>query len=259
MCANVYAIVLAGGVGSRLGAKGAPKQFIPVRGKPVICHTLERFEACGAVDGIVVPCLAGWCDALREAARACGLRKPMAVVPGGADRQASVRAGLAALPPGGAEDIALIHDGVRPLVRRETILENIRAAREWGAAMTVRESPEAAVVAAGGFARLGEFAPRERTLMATSPQSFRVRELMEAYGAVDSMPEPDIVLLDAAMVYARAKGALYLVREPPGNVKITTREDLFYFAACLAAGESGRPAGARGEGKGGRRGAWEWI
>lgn len=229
----VYTIILAGGIGERMGRTGVPKQFMPIGGKLVICHTIDRFEACAQVDAIIVPCLGDYCGKMRALAAEYGYKKLLCVVEGGGSRQESLLKGLAVIPDPAEEDIVLIHDGVRPLVSQKTLLENIAAAREFGGAMTVRASAETVATVRGPAAVMGDFQERAATYVLTSPQTFRLKELMEAYRALENSGRSAIPLLDAAMVYAWAGKSVRLVIEEERSVKVTTQEDLEYLKAVL--------------------------
>jgi 2-C-methyl-D-erythritol 4-phosphate cytidylyltransferase len=129
----VVALVPAAGSGSRLGGP-LPKPFVLLRGRPLLAHTLYRLEQVPIIEGIVVVVAPDFLDACRREviAPAC-LRKVIAVVPGGADRQASVAAGLAALPAWA--EVVLVHDGARPLVPVSIVEAVARAAAAEGAAL----------------------------------------------------------------------------------------------------------------------------
>lgn len=111
-------VIFAGGVGSRMGMIGRPKQFVEVNGKPIIVHTLEHFEKCDDVDQVVVVCLLNWIEYMHKLTKDYNLNKVTAIVPGGATGQESIYQGLVAAKKisGDSDSIVLIHDGVRPLI-----------------------------------------------------------------------------------------------------------------------------------------------
>lgn len=130
------AIIIAGGVGSRMGQE-IPKQFINVGDKPVIAYTLEAFQEHPLVDAIEVVCLDGWEQALRAYARQYRIDKLKWVVKGGASGQESIRNGVYNLKDELAEDdVCIIHDGVRPMLDPEVITDVVRVAKERGNAVT---------------------------------------------------------------------------------------------------------------------------
>ena len=122
-------LVAAAGSSTRMGC---PKQTIPLSGEPVLLHTLRALESAASVDGVVLIARPEDAQSFAALAQENGIRKLLAVVPGGASRQQSVERGLAALPPETA--FVGIHDGARPLVSAALIDAVVAAARETGAA-----------------------------------------------------------------------------------------------------------------------------
>ena len=115
------AIIKAGGVGSRMGAR-IPKQFVCVDGKPVIIYTLEAFEQHPGIDAIVVVCLEGWHDILRTYAQKFKITKLTRIVNGGETSLKSIQAGVQEVTEMyGPDDTVLIHDGNRPMLSQDII------------------------------------------------------------------------------------------------------------------------------------------
>ena len=130
------AIVIAGGVGSRMGQQ-IPKQFINVRDKPVLIYTLEAFQAHTQVEAIEVVCIDGWEDILKAYAKQFGISKLKWVVKGGKTGQESIRNGVYGLEGIlSNDDIAIIHDGVRPMLDSDVITDVIRVCQKYGNAVT---------------------------------------------------------------------------------------------------------------------------
>ncbi len=129
------AIIVAAGSGKRFGGS-VPKQFLEIHGKPVLIHTLERFEACEAVDEIVIVLAGEQIENFKRKKEKFGLKKVKKIVAGGETRAESVWNGLTAVDAETAEVIA-VHDGARPLVTSEEILKTIEKAKEKGAACLV--------------------------------------------------------------------------------------------------------------------------
>ena len=117
------AIILAGGVGSRLRSDGFPKQYIEIEGKPVLIYTLEKFQICQDVDKIVVVANEQWKTDILSWADKFGISKLCAIAEPGETRQESVFSGLLACEAyqETPEDMVLIHDAARPLVTTEQI------------------------------------------------------------------------------------------------------------------------------------------
>lgn len=124
------ALILAGGSGTRMRSDGFPKQYMEVKGKPVLVYTLEKFQTCTVVDRIVVVAHAQWEEKILQWAKEYGIQKLAGIAYQGESRQASVRNGLEAClkyDPS-PEDLVLIHDSARPLVTQELISACVRSA-----------------------------------------------------------------------------------------------------------------------------------
>lgn len=230
-----HAIVLAAGTGQRMRNGGLPKQFLKLMGKPIIIYTLEKFEASVEIDDVIIACHGSYVEHMHQLLRLYQIKKVARVVVGANDRQGSLLKGLDALVESGgtADDIAVIHDGVRPLVSLATIHENIRVAKQHGCAITVHPVTETVVITGNETVGMSGFAKRSDTYSMTSPQTFRLGKLMEAYRGIEAMDQGGIPLLDAAMVYARMGGEIHLVKEQGANIKITTPEDFYFLKALL--------------------------
>jgi 2-C-methyl-D-erythritol 4-phosphate cytidylyltransferase len=224
---DVWVVVPAGGHGVRMGRK---KQDIRLGARPVLRWTLDVLEATPEIEGVVVVVPAEDVEAWRRRLRSC--RKVRAVVAGGAERQASVAHGLAAVP--GTARWILVHDGVRPCITPALVRRVVAAAQTHGAAIAALPIAETLKRAVGG--RVTETVPRDGLWAIQTPQGFQAALLREAHrrAAVDGVLGTD----DAALV-ERLGTAVHLVPGLPGNVKITRPEDL-PLARRLLAGASRR-------------------
>lgn len=124
-----FALIFAGGVGQRMNTVSLPKQFLKVQNKEIIIHTLEHFEECEGIDGIVVVCKEEYIDLMKELIKKHRITKVMTIVPGGENGQQSIFNGLDAASrlSSSEEDIVLIHDGVRPIITNDVILKILNA------------------------------------------------------------------------------------------------------------------------------------
>jgi len=229
------AIVLAAGVGQRMRNGGLPKQFLKLMGKPIIIYTLEKFEKCEEISKIILVCHGGYLDYMQELLYKYRINKVSDIVIGGNNRQSSLQRGLSVIIEQGCmeEDIIIVHDGVRPLIDLSIIRENIRVAKKFGCAVTVHPVTESVIITESDQANMDDFQKRTDTYSITSPQTFQVREIIDAYKNVDLATMQEIPLLDAAMVYARTGGKVFLVKEQGTNIKITTPEDFYILKAIL--------------------------
>ncbi|MCQ2507633.1 MAG: 2-C-methyl-D-erythritol 4-phosphate cytidylyltransferase [Dorea sp.] len=227
----VSAIILAGGTGARMRNKGLPKQFLPLYGKPIIIYTLEKFQECVEVDEIIIPCNKDWIDHMQKLVKKFNITKVKAVINGGADRSLSVVNGLRNCTITSDEDIVLIHDGVRPLVKEETIIANIKTAREKGNAMTVKRNIETVVYTETEDAVKDDFKNRDFTYTLTAPQSFKTKECLDIYE--EALASGRKIPLDASLLYTELGKKVFLVVEEGLNLKITTPEDFYYLRSYL--------------------------
>ena len=110
-----YALIFAGGVGSRMRSKGTPKQFLKVFDKPIIVHTIQHFQNSKYIHKIIVVCIKSHIEYMKRLAKQYNLDKIVSIVPGGRNGQESIWNGLKTIKSSENDsDIILIHDGVRP-------------------------------------------------------------------------------------------------------------------------------------------------
>lgn len=233
----VTAIILAGGTGQRMGIKGMPKQFLKLYGRPIICYTLQTFEDCAAIDSIVIPCNGAWVPYMEKLVKEYNFTKVHKIVDGGKDRQSSIQKGLAVIANPDDTDIVIVHDGVRPLLCEEIIIENITTAQEKGNAMTVQPNIETVVVTDSNAAKDADFKPRDITYTLTSPQTFKTKELIEVYKSIAGDEELS-KLPDASLLYAKLGKVIHLVKDTHLNLKITKPEDFYYLKSYLDLNEN---------------------
>lgn len=231
---SVAALVLGAGSGSRL-RESAPratalpaKAFVALAGKSLLARSIDALCASGACDLVqpVLPAadLARWPEVARELADA---RRVAAPVAGGANRQASARAGLAALPAGVA--LVAVHDAARPLVSPADVSRVVAAAREHGAALlaaklrdTIHRVEDGAIAATPA---------RDAHVAALTPQVFRIELLREA---LDKAEAAGVVATDDAALVARLGVRVQVVLGSAENPKITTAADLLVAERLLA-------------------------
>ncbi|CAH8773240.1 2-C-methyl-D-erythritol 4-phosphate cytidylyltransferase [Paenibacillus dendritiformis] len=230
-------VIVAAGRGSRMGAAES-KQYLPLLDKPVIIHTLERFQMMPACEAIV------WVVSAEDTARCAawqeeyGLDKVRAIVAGGAERQHSVYAGLQAVRAQGL-DYVLIHDGVRPFVETDSAEACYRAAREHGAAVLAVPVKDTIKQVNGGVITA---TPDRRSLWAIqTPQAFRLADVMAAH---EQAAADGFIGTDDAMLVERAGMQVRIVEGEYTNVKLTTPDDLEWASWWLAR-RAGRPGEQR--------------
>jgi len=226
---KVIVIIPAAGLGTRMsaahgGPKSKSKQFFELQGTPILVHTLRKFAACDGVSEIVVALRKNGAEGFQELIRAEGFTKTIRIVEGGEHRQNSVANALAAIKAAD-DDIVLVHDAVRPFVDQETILGVIEAVKKYQAAIagvpaidTVKQvdrTADGAVVIAT--------VPRERMVLAQTPQGFRFGLLKKAF---DEATADGFMGTDEASLIERSGGAVHVVMGSARNMKITTPADM---------------------------------
>src|SRR5215813_1900214 len=163
------AIIPAAGSGSRFGGQ-IPKQFVEIAGAPIIVHTLRRFDECDEIGAIIVALRSEETVRLGRSLTAHGIRKPVHLVNGGAERSDSILNALEAareLRP----EIVAVHDAVRPFISPEKISEVIARAREIGAAILAMPATDTIKEVENGLIR--RTIDRRRIWRAQTPQAFR--------------------------------------------------------------------------------------
>ncbi|MGB6063197.1 MAG: 2-C-methyl-D-erythritol 4-phosphate cytidylyltransferase [Desulfomonilaceae bacterium] len=213
----VAALVTAAGAGVRMGSR-IPKQYLALKGVPILARTLMAFEKHPLIDRIVVTVPPEDEDLCRsEILKPFDLRKVIAIVAGGPTRQASVYNGLTRLED---TDIVAIHDGVRPLISAGVVTATIRAAESTGAALacvpirdTVKKRTDSHL----------ETIPRSDLWLAHTPQTFRTSLILEAHRKA---LEAGFNGTDDAMLVERLGLPVEIVEDSRDNIKITTVEDL---------------------------------
>ena len=219
-----YAIVLAGGKGLRIGLD-KPKQFIDINNEPMIVTSIKAFNDVNEIDSICVVCLKEYISYLNELVKKYSLNKVNLVVEGGASRQESVFNGLKALKNQGIldSDIVLIHDGARPFVSKEIILNNIKVAKENDAAITVIKSTDSLLMSKTGKV-VDSYLDREHVYNCQTPQSFKFSLIFEAHNQARNDGIFDAS--DDARLVIRMNKKVSLVLGDANNKKITYKEDL---------------------------------
>ncbi|MBO8136911.1 MAG: 2-C-methyl-D-erythritol 4-phosphate cytidylyltransferase [Desulfotomaculum sp.] len=225
---NVYAVIPAAGVGSRMKSK-VKKQYLQLKGLPVLVHTIKVFEKCPVVKGIVL--VVNEKDVLfctEEIVEKYKFKKVLSVVPGGECRQHSVYNGLKKLPAE-EEDIVAVHDGARPLVTENVLLETISAARKYGAAVTAVPVKDTIKFAEPG-GKVIETPPRDKLWAVQTPQVFKYGLLLKAYR--EAFKDNYIGTDDSSLV-ERMGLPVYLISGSYENIKITTPDDMLLAEAIL--------------------------
>ncbi|GBC60081.1 2-C-methyl-D-erythritol 4-phosphate cytidylyltra nsferase [Desulfonema ishimotonii] len=223
------AIVVAGGSGTRMKS-GIRKQYLSLSGRPVLSHTLQAFDACPAVDRMILVVPEGDMAFCRDSVLApSGLQKPVRLVSGGKERQESVYNGL--LAARGEADIVAIHDGVRPFVSSDQIAETVRLASETGACMLGIPASDT-LKQVDGDGNVRQTLDRKTVWLAQTPQTFRYDLILTAH---ESARRGGYSGTDDASLAERMGVAVRVIPGSRLNIKLTTPEDLVLAEAVIGA------------------------
>ena len=218
---NKIAIIVAGGKGERMNAD-VPKQFLEIHGKPILMHTLEAFINFDASLQLILVLPAAQFELWETLCKKHALNIPHQIVAGGQTRFQSVKNGLDAVK---VPAIVAIHDGVRPLVSKETISRCFDAAAKFGAAIPTMDSIESIrFVDASG----SKSVDRNAYKMVQTPQVFDAELLKKAYEQ-----EFSVLFTDDASVVEAMGIKVQLVDGNRENIKITTEFDLIVAERLL--------------------------
>jgi len=234
---SVIAIIPAAGLGTRMSfphiGKSADKdtaapskQFYELDGVPILIHTLRKFANCMQIDSIVVALRKSEIAPFQVRLNKEPYATKVELVEGGENRQKSVAHALTHIAKSaGPTDVVLVHDGVRPFVTEETIRGVIKAAADHGAAIagvpavdTIKQVERTA-----DGAIITSTIPRERVVMAQTPQGFRFHVLKKAF---DSASADGFTGTDEASLAERIGHTVRVVMGSPQNIKITTPADM---------------------------------
>lgn len=226
------ALIIAGGSGQRMNQE-IPKQFLNVFDKPVIVYTLEGFQRHPKIDAIEVVCLAGWGEVLRAYARQFGIDKLRWVTSGGETAQESIRNGVFALREAcAADDIVVIHDGIRPMVEDFVLSDVLIKCQRYGNAVTSLPYNEQIFVA-GDDDSTTVYIPRDTLRRVSTPQAYRYKKLLWAYEkafsegiGIQASTYTNTLMVDLGE-------RLYFAAGSEKNIKLTTKDDFELFKCYM--------------------------
>lgn len=223
----IYAEVLAGGKGTRMGNTEMPKQFLMLGEKPVFIHTIEQFILNSKVEMVLVCCPKQWISHTKDTIKkyVSDARK-VVVVEGGASRNDTIMNGCKYIEKTFGlhdDDIIITHDAVRPFLTQRIIDDNIDAASKYGAVDTVVEAFDTIVESVDGKV-IKDIPVRKNMYQGQTPQSFKIKELMNLLNSLTE--EEKEILTDACKAFVIKGHDVHLVSGEVFNMKITTQHDL---------------------------------
>lgn len=224
------AIILAGGTGQRVGGD-IPKQFLTVDDVPILAYTLSAFQNNHDIDQIVVVCVKDWENEVLRYRDEYGISKLIRVIPGGSNSMGSISNGVMGISDiMDDDDIAIIHDSVRPLITSEIISDCIRVAEIDGngcASIPMQETIVKTENRICGNINID----RSNIMRVQTPQAYRYGLLKRLYTRASEMGITDSVYTNTLML--ELGGTVYFSKGSTINIKITTPDDLKLFKSLL--------------------------
>ena len=223
----VYGVILAGGVGSRMGGD-KPKQYLNLKGRPIIIYTIEKFFACPEIDRIIVLCPAQWEEHTKDLIKKyiSPAQEKITVTRGGATRNETIMNAVDLIEKNGDlndDTIIVTHDSVRPFVTHRIIEENIAACEKYGACDTVIKATDTIVESKDANA-ISSIPNRNYMYQGQTPQSFKAKKLKALYHSLTQ--EEKEILTDATKIFVLKGETVALVDGEDFNIKITYPYDM---------------------------------
>nr|MBP3599193.1 2-C-methyl-D-erythritol 4-phosphate cytidylyltransferase [Eubacterium sp.] len=230
----IYGVVLAGGVGSRMGNIGKPKQYLLIGEKPILIHTLEKFYMQSEFEKVLVLCPAEWLNHTKNLIKKYVKdTERVVVLQGGDTRNETIMNAIDYIEEQGHLDddtIIVTHDSVRPFVTQRILEENIRYAKEYGACDTAVAATDT-IVCSEDNVIISDIPERRKMYQGQTPQTFKALKLKTLYHALSE--EEKALLTDAAKIFVMKGEKVHIVDGEVFNIKITYPYDLRVAEALL--------------------------
>ena len=223
----VYGVILAGGIGSRMGGD-KPKQYLNIKGKPIIVYTIEKFFSIPDFEKIIVLCPKQWVEHTKNLIEKniAPVGERVCVIEGGETRNETIMNAIKFIEAEGKLDentVIVTHDSVRPFVTHRIIEENIKICESFDACDTVIPATDTIVEAQNG-STISNIPDRSRMYQGQTPQSFKAMKLKALYESLTE--EEKEILTDACKIFVLKGEEVALVDGETFNIKITYPYDL---------------------------------
>ena len=223
----IFAVILAGGIGSRMGGADTPKQFLMLGDKPVIIHTIEKFIINSQIDKTIVLTPKNFINHTNDLIKKyIGDNEDIIVIEGGATRNDTIINSINYITENfdiSDDSIIVTHDSVRPFVTHRIINDNINVARKYGACDTVIPATDT-IVESINSKTIESIPVRDYYYQGQTPQSFNINKL---YNLITTLSEAESnILTDACKIFILKDEDVYLVKGEVTNIKITYPYDL---------------------------------
>ncbi len=230
----IYAVVAAGGIGSRMGNLEKPKQYLTLKNKPIIAHTVEKFFVNSRFEKVIILCPEQWLSHTKNIlSKHLPENDRVVVLRGGDTRNETIMNAIKYIEEtDGLDDETIIvtHDAVRPFVTARIIEENIDAAIKYGATDTVVPATDT-IVESLNKKTISNIPDRSKLYQGQTPQAFKAKLLKQLYYSLTE-DEKDI-LTDACKIFSMKGYDVHLVDGEVHNIKITYPYDLRVAMALL--------------------------
>ncbi len=229
---TVYAQILAGGKGTRMGNTAMPKQFLPLGKKPILIQTIEKFVLEERFKAILVVCPVDWLTHTQDLVHKYVTDQRVVVITGGAERNDTLMNGIKYIEENFGlqdDDAVVTHDAVRPFITKRIIDDNIKAVMKYHAVDTV--VPAIDTIVRGKDDQVEEIPIRDYMYQGQTPQSFNIKHLKAAFNQLTDQQKA--ILSDSCKICLLAGEAVHVVRGELANIKITTPYDLKIARAII--------------------------
>ena len=222
----LYTLLLAGGKGTRMGNTGVPKQFISIKGQPIIIRTLRKLLRQKKIDKIVIVCNKSYCVYLADLLSEYDLNKNIYITEGGNNRFDSILCGINFINDNfhpEESDSFMIHDSVRPFID-ENVLENAIEASGKYPAVSVANPLAINIISSDDDGNIKKIFPREKLYTDESPQIFNIKIFMDCIKKYKS--EELAKISDLSSIFVDNNYVVHIIEGNTDNIKITTSKDI---------------------------------
>ena len=220
------AIILAGGTGTRMKSS-IPKQFLKINDTPILAYTIQAFEKSSLIDKIIIVSIRQYQNKINQILDKCNIQKFEGLALNGSTRQESVYNGLTlAKKFANDDDIVLIHDGVRAMIKPDMIDDCIIQTQKYGSTTLAEKTKNTMVISDDNF-EIKNFLDRESIYNIQTPQNFKFGLIYNAHknaianGHINITDDTQIAILDGNKVH--------IIENEKPNLKLTTKEDMKIF------------------------------
>ena len=230
----IYAGILAGGIGSRMGNVPMPKQFLLLNNKPIIVHTVEKFILNNRIQSIIIGVPQEWLNHTKDVLKKHNLDLPkIHVIAGGNNRNDTIMNIIEYIEQtygNNEDDILVTHDAVRPFLTHRIIEENIIEGLKHVAVDTVIPAIDTIVESVNGEI-ISSIPLRDHMYQGQTPQTFNIAKIRELYGTLTEEEKEN--LTDGCKIFSLKGENVKLVKGEIFNMKVTTPFDLRVANAIL--------------------------